>query len=270
LVFEIFAESMAGAGTLSASSLLALQLYTVRDQLAADRRDVLQRIAGFGYAAVEPHDVRTDPGGLRADIAAAGLSVCSVHARPFGDQAEAAFSGAIAVGADTVIIPMMPPERFADRHTVGELAAELNEIAARAAGRGLRLGYHNHDFELSSVIGGRPALEVLADLLDPAVLLEVDTYWAMVGGQRAPELLGRLGDRVRYLHVKDGPVTKDDPMTAVGAGRMPVTEILHASESVEWNVVELDHCATDMLEAAGDSMAWLESRGLARRAGDAG
>ena len=40
--------------------------------------------------------------------------------------------------------------------------------------------------------------------------------------------MGRLGERVRYLHVKDGPVTRDDPMTAVGAGRMPVADILAA------------------------------------------
>ena len=60
---------------------------------------------------------------------------------------------------------------------------------------------------------------MLADQLDDAVLLEVDTYWAAVGGQDVPALLGRLGDRVRYLHVKDGPVVdRDDFMTAVGAG----------------------------------------------------
>ena len=117
---------------------------------------------------------------------------------------------------------------------------------------------------------GRTGLEVLADALDPAVLLEVDTYWAAVGGQDpgrlVPALLGRLGDRVRYLHVKDGPVTKDDPMTAVGTGRMPVAEILAACPSAEWHVVELDRCATDMLTAVRDSLAWLTARGLATAA----
>ncbi len=242
---------------------LAVQLYTVREELADDRVGVLRRIAGFGYGAVEPFDVISDPDGLRADLDAAGLAVCSVHARPFGDQAAAAFRGAQAVGADTVIIPHMPPERFASEDGVRALARELSDASGRAGGHGLRLGYHNHDFELSSLIGGRPALEVLADLLDPAVLLEVDTYWAAVGGQDVPALLGRLGDRVRFLHVKDGPVTKDDPMTAVGAGQMPVAEILAAAPAVEWKVVELDACATDLMTAAADSLTWLVSRGLA-------
>ena len=254
----------AGAGQPSSGPRpVALQLYTVRDELGPDRAGVLRRLAGFGYRTVEPYDVLTDPDVLRAELDAAGLGVCSVHTRPFGDDAEAAFRGARTVGAGTVIVPYLPPERYADADSVAAVAAELNDAAQRAAQHGLRLGYHNHDFELSSLIGGRPALEVLAGQLDPEVILEVDTYWAAVGGQDVPALLRRLGDRVRYLHVKDGPVTKDDPMTAVGSGKMPVTEILAASPSVEWHVVELDRCATGMMDAVADSLAWLVNHGLA-------
>jgi sugar phosphate isomerase/epimerase len=241
----------------------ALQLYTVRDQLATDRAGILKRVAGYGYAAVEPFGITSDPQGLRADLDAAGLSVCSVHAIPVGDEAEAVIAAARTLGADTVIVPHLPPPRFADADGVHGIAAELNEASARLAGEGMRLGYHNHDFELSSLIGGTPALEVLAGQLDDAVLLELDTYWAAVGGQDVVPLLGRLGDRVGYLHVKDGPVVnREDFMTAVGSGRMPVAEILAASPST-WHVVELDRCATDMMTAVGDSLAWLTAQGLA-------
>jgi hypothetical protein len=51
-------------------------------------------------------------------------------------------------------------------------------------------------------------------------------------------------------------------MTAVGSGRMPVADILAASPA-EWHVVELDRCATDMLTAVGDSLAWLAAHDLA-------
>jgi sugar phosphate isomerase/epimerase len=246
----------------------ALQLYTVRDQMAADRAGVLAQVAALGYGAVEPFDILSDPDGLRVDLDAAGLSACSVHAVPTGAEAESVVRAARTLGADTVIIPYLPPPRFADADSVQTTARELNELAAGLAGQGLRMGYHNHDFELASLVGGVPALEVLADQLDDAVLLEVDTYWAAVGGQDVAALLGRLGDRVRYLHVKDGPVVnRDDFMTAVGAGRMPVAEILAASPSARWHVVELDRCATDMMTAVGDSLAWLVGQGLARPAG---
>ena len=242
----------------------ALQLYTLREQMTGDRAGVLAQVAAFGYGAVEPFGILADPAGLRADLDAVGLAVSSVHAAPFGDQAEAIAGAARTLGADTVIVPYQDPARFADADGVRALARELNEAAAWGAGHGLRVGYHNHDFELSSLIGGVTALEVLAGQLDDAVLLEVDTYWAAVGGQDVPALLGRLGDRVRYLHVKDGPVvSREDFMTAVGSGRMPVAEILAASPSAQWHVVELDRCATDMLTAVGDSLAWLASHGLA-------
>ena len=60
-------------------------------------------------------------------------------------------------------------------------------------------------------------------------MLEVDTYWAAVGGQDVAALLGRLGDRVRYLHVKDGPITKARTEYRGRPGRMPVADILAAS-----------------------------------------
>ena len=249
---------------MTSSNPPAVQLYTVREQLTGDRKGVLARIAAFGYGAVEPFNILDDPAGLAADLAAAGLAVCSVHATPAGEAAAAVAQAARTLGAGTVIVPYLPPARFAAADGVREVAAELNGMAARLADQGLRLGYHNHDFELSSLIGGRPALEVLADALDDDVLLEVDTYWAAVGGQDVPTLLGRLGERVRYLHVKDGPVTRDDPMTAVGAGRMPVAEILAAGRNAEWHVVELDRCATDMMTAVGDSLAWLAGHDLAQ------
>lgn len=241
----------------------AVQLYTLRDRLAADRKATLQAVADFGYGAVEPFDVLTDPAQLRADLDSAGLRVSSVHARPFDEQAQAVFAGTRILGADTVIVPMADPALFDTAEGVLELAARLNSAAREAAEHGLRLGYHNHAFELASQIGGRTGLEALADALDPEVLLEVDTYWAAVGGQDVPELLRRLGERVRFLHVKDGPVNQEDPMTAVGGGRMPVAEILAANPHVEWHIVELDHCATDLLEAVGDSLAWLAAQGLA-------
>jgi hypothetical protein len=57
-------------------------------------------------------------------------------------------------------------------------------------------------------------------------------------------------------------IDRDDFMTALGTGRMPLAEILTASPSVRWHVVELDRCATDMMTAVRDSLAWLTGQGL--------
>src|SRR5277367_5827260 len=141
---------------------LAVQLWTVREELAGNLDGVLQQLAGFGYGAVEPFDVISDPAGLRASLDAAGLIAPSVHGRL--EPGAALFEGARTVGAGTVYIAYQPPERFATLDNVRDLAAEVKGFAATAAEHGLRAGYHNHDFELSTILDGRTALEVLAEL----------------------------------------------------------------------------------------------------------
>jgi len=75
-------------------------------------------------------------------------------------------------------------------------------------------------------------------------------------GAQVSDVLRRLGDKVLALHVKDGPVAKDQPHTAVGKGVMPVPEILAASPDA-WRIVELDSCATDIFDALTDSYSYL-------------
>jgi len=92
------------------------------------------------------------------------------------------------------------------------------------------------------------------------VILELDTYWAAVGGEDVVPLLGRLGDRVQFLHIKDGPLTKDDKeQLAVGAGKMPIDEILAAAPAA-LAVVELDDFTGDVFDAVTDSFTYLNGR----------
>ena len=157
----------------------------------------------------------------------------------------------------TLIQPFVDPARWQDPAEVAAIAASLNEAAVTAAGYGLRVGYHNHHFEFESKFDGRHALEVLADQLDPAVVLEVDTYWAYAGGADVPALLGRLGDRVVALHVKDGDGTLNTKaQTAVGSGTLPVLDIIAAAPHA-LRVVELDDSEGDRMQAVADSRAYL-------------
>jgi sugar phosphate isomerase/epimerase len=240
---------------------IGVQLYTVREQMAADRDGTVRRIAALGYRAVEPYDPADDPKGLRALADELGLTVSSVHAGALVRAAEPGptFEAIAQLGTELAIVPAGIPEvEFTTADGIARAADLLNGLSQQAAGFGLRLGYHNHWWELEPLIDGVHALEVLASRLDPAVFLEVDTYWAAVGGAQVPELLGRLGGRVEALHVKDGPIVKGEPHTAVGAGAMPVPAILAARPDA-WRIVELDECATDVFEALAHSHAYLSA-----------
>ena len=242
---------------------LSVQLYSFRHVSPPDRPAVLRQLREAGYGAVEPFGHPDSAPRLREELGAAGLEVSSLHGSPQRHGLDRVAGSARTLGTDTIIVPSVDHSRWRDRAGVEGLAAELNELAAGAAEQGLRIGYHNHDFEFSP-LGDGTALEVLAGSLAPEVVLELDTYWAAVAGQDVPALVARLGDRVRYLHLKDGPADdRTAPMTALGRGRMPIGEILAAGGGVEWNVVELDECATDMLDAVVESAAWLRDRALA-------
>jgi sugar phosphate isomerase/epimerase len=236
---------------------LSLQLYTVRAELDRDVEGAVARVAGIGFRQVEPFGLTELGPRLAGPLAEHGLAAPTSHAGLLGADLPAVFEAAAKLGTGTLIDPYVDPNRWQAEGDVRQIATELNEVAAKAKDHGLTIGYHNHHFELESRIGGRHALEVFAEHLDPAVVLEVDTYWAAVGGADVPALLERLGDRVVALHVKDGDGSLDNKaQVAVGAGTMPVPAILAAAPD-SLAVVELDDFAGDMFTAVADSYAYL-------------
>ena len=236
----------------------SLQLYTVRQDLENDLPGTLQRLAEIGFREVEPYNFQHNTEALAAALQSNGLSAPSGHAPLLREDQDAIFSAAKALGIGTVIDPMVPGERWKTEEDIAATAAALNAAAAKAAPHGLRVGYHNHWWELETLSDGRTGLEVLAAHLAPEVVLELDTYWAAVGGQDPVDLLARLGNRVRFIHIKDGPVTTDPAaQLPVGAGKMPVWDILAAATALETGVVELDDYAGDMLTAVAASFEYL-------------
>lgn len=245
---------------------LSVQLYSVRGPMTADPAGTLARLAEIGFRRVEPFALVEHAATLQRTLASSGLSAPTTHAHLVGvDDVDAVFEAAVALGISTVIEPMTPPERWTSTAGVRDVADELSEAGRKAAAYGLRVGYHNHWFELETTLDGRPALEVFAAALDPAILLEVDIYWAAVGGQDVPALLRRLGDRVRALHLKDGPINRDDEQQQpLGRGAMPVREVVAAAVAVEVPVLEFDAYAGDIFEGIAASYAYATELGYAR------
>ena len=127
----------------------------------------------------------------------------------------------------------------------------------------MTIGYHNHGHELEARIDGEHALEYFAGLLVPEVVLEVDLYWAAVGGADIVPVLLRLGDRVRFVHVKDGALagSMEDQVPA-GQGDVVLDAALEAASSAELAVVEFDSYRGDILQGIADSFSYLTARGL--------
>ncbi len=243
---------------------IAVQLYSLREECATDFVGVLQRVAAMGYVGVELagfNDLTPDE--LGQVLADTGLRLASAHQGLDPDDAfEPALDTYKALGTDTVVVPAIWPDDFADAEAVARTADRLNAANEKVKARSLTLGYHNHWWELQQSVDGRPALLALFDRLEAGIVAEVDIYWARVGGVDPAELLRELGDRVGLLHVKDGPATEGGDMVAVGDGEMDIPAALAAAPTARWHIVELDQCATSMEEAVARSHDYLVNGGL--------
>lgn len=245
---------------------LAVQLYTVRDQIRADGlRPVLQRLADIGFDGVETVDVPGgDPIAAKRLLADVGLAVASAHS--WADIADRrAWRRAVAdiagMGTGTVITAGLEAPDYATPTTLARSVDNLNAAAADAARAGLRFGIHNHTAELG-LLDGVPVFARLNELLDPAIAWQIDIYWAKAAGFDPSRLIKTLGERVVSLHMKDGTGGHDDPMVAVGRGSLDIRGIVAAADrvaSIGWLIVELDRCEAPIFETLAASHAFLAS-----------
>ena len=184
---------------------------------------------------------------------------------------EVTFEAAATLGLDYVIDPFLPAQHWQQRDDVLRSAETLNRRAEQAKAYGLKVGYHNHDHELRSVIDGETALELFAANLDPDVALEVDVYWATASGQDCARPPASPRRPREGLHLKDGPMregisTAELPkdQTPAGQGDVPLAEAIQAAPSAEYGVIEFDHYAGDIFDGIAQSFAALQKLEVVR------
>jgi sugar phosphate isomerase/epimerase len=245
---------------------LAVMMYTVLDQARADLEGTLARLAAIGYQGIETYGLveHFGPARVRRAIDAAGLTLTSAHARfPAGQAADQILDDNAELGA-SVLVWSMERAEFDSPQAITRGLQRVNEAAERAAARGMAIAYHNHFAEFSRFFDGVQAYDLLLGQLDDRVLVELDAYWAQLGGADTAEVLARLGDRARFIHIKDGPAVsyEDDVMVPIGEGQIDWVRALTAPSGLRWHIVELERLHIDTFEALERSYAYLVGHGL--------
>jgi sugar phosphate isomerase/epimerase len=266
---------------------LSIQLYTVNDQLVADMDGTLARLAGMGIRQVEAYAFVDRADALAEAFGRHGLQARTGHAPllsdeiRFGDRvlpvpARAdVFAAAKTLGLEYVIDPFVPIERWLDAEQIAATAARLNAVAREAADHGLKVGYHNHAQEFAADVDGVNGYDYFASLLEDEVALEVDLFWAATAGVDVAALLGRLGNNVKALHMKDGVIGENpfvvgsaglDKSTldqrSAGQGELPLLDYLAAAPGCEYAVIEFDYVPGDIFDAVQGSVEFLTSNGV--------
>jgi sugar phosphate isomerase/epimerase len=239
---------------------IAVQLYSVREMLAADFAGTVRKVAALGFQGVETAGFQgTTPTAAAQLFQSLGLKVVSAHARlPAGNQRDAMIAEVAACGSPVYIVSSMKPDEFSSIDATRRICDKLNEAALACRRAGMGFGYHNHEMEMAD-LGGTRAYQVMNAELDPAVLFEVDTYWVKVAGLDPAAVVAELGARASLLHFKDGPGTREAPMTALGTGIMDFPALVKAARYLEAPIVEFDRYAGDILAELKQSAEYLKS-----------
>jgi sugar phosphate isomerase/epimerase len=202
---------------------ISFQLYSARNFPPLEAQ--LEALAAIGYDAVEPYagNFKDDAKGFRGKTDALGLAVPSAHMPLASLEADRAqfIDTAKTLGVETAVLPHIAAEaRPKTAEGWKTLGARLGEHAAHLAEAGLKLAWHNHDFEYATLPdGSRPIDHLLAP---SGVRSEIDIGWVVRAGVDPDAEIRRQGAKIAAFHIKDtakpGTTTRDDGWTDVGAG----------------------------------------------------
>jgi sugar phosphate isomerase/epimerase len=223
---------------------IGLQLYSIRDLMKADLPGTLRKVAQIGYKEVEfaGYFGRT-PAQIRELLKNNGLSSPSTHIplETLEKDSVRAFADAKAIGHQWVTVPWLPEERRKTPDDWKKIAALLNQLGPQAKSAGLRLAYHNHDFEIRPT-GGVRGYDVLLSETDPSLVdFEMDLYWVVFGGADPLDFFNRYPKRFKLAHVKDSAGPPDNKMVDVGQGKIDFRAIFAASDKAGFKHYFVEH-----------------------------
>ena len=258
----------------------AVELYSVKDELARDMAGTLKKIKAMGYTAVEfaggfVHTAEE----VRRALEETGLLCCGWHT-PVDYLADDRLAATAAyfrtVGNQNVIVPGLPAEMTASRTAWLRTADLFNRTAGRLADFGMRLGYHNHVDEVVFYAGSQECpLTVFGDNTDSSIIIQMDNGHVLNGrGFGMLDLIRRYPGRFASVHLKPydlgkGAADRDAGyQTMIGEDDVPWAEFMTLCRKIggtQWYVVEYESIELyPELEGVGkclQSLQAMEARG---------
>jgi len=246
---------------------IAVQLYSLRD-LPGSFDETLAQVAAAGFGAVESlGDHGYSAAEMRALLAGHGLQVVSAHVQidTLRDQSQLgdiiAFNQAI--GNDTLVVAYVPWLRGETRAQVYQETGQLlGTLGRRCKEAGMRLLYHNHNWEMAS-IDGKLAIDWLFESADPEHLgFEPDLAWIAAANVDPVALLHRYAGRCPRVHIKDlaprDAASATVVMADVGDGTLSWPPLLAAARDAgaAWYIIEHDNPA-DPIASVSRSLRYL-------------
>ncbi len=214
---EKSADSTATPSIISEPSVknFGIQLWTVKEDMLKDPKGVLKSLAGYGYKQIESFQgekgvfwgmTAKEMKTLMDDL---GMNLVSTHCNPdytMKKETEKEFGklvdDAASIGMKYLINPFLGSLKTADEWK--KAAEGLNRQGEIANKAGLRVAYHNHNFEFKKYADGTMPEVILLDGTDPKLVdFEMDMFWVVKAGENPEEWLKKYSNRFKLCHIKD-------------------------------------------------------------------
>ncbi len=215
-----------------------IQLYSVRNQLNADFRGTLAKLAAMGFQGVEFafYYGEMKPEDLAMLVKELQLNVYGIYERfqNLCDSEHIVYDYAAAMGC-SYLTGGLGAQLEKDYASCVEKAGKACSVASK---HGLTICYHAHAQEFKKVDGVCLLDRLLADI--PEMRLEPDTAWIHLGGQNVLEHMEKHAARIPLIHAKD--VTADGKITELGKGVIDFAAVLQFAQAhnIEWLIYEQD------------------------------
>lgn len=253
---------------------VGIQLYTVRDQMAADFDGTIAKVASIGYKEIEfaGYFGRT-PQQVRAVLDKNNLSGISTHVQydELDDKFPSVIETSKTIGLGYIVMPWIPEDLRKSPDIWKKASEKFNRCGEQTKKAGIQFAYHNHWFEFLPVEVKLP-YDILLKECDPnLVKMEMDLCWITVGGSDPIKYFNQYPGRFPLVHVKDvkkiPPVTAGggqnfgdtlQDMTSVGNGVIDWKKIFSYSEKagIKHYIVEHDK-PVDPFQSITESYAYL-------------
>ncbi|PUZ27017.1 Sugar phosphate isomerase/epimerase [Chitinophaga costaii] len=226
------------ANAASTKTLIGLQLYTLRDDAIKDIKGTIAAIQQAGYTNLElfGYNKRLYFGlsvkDFSALLKAHQLKTTSAHygLHDFlstGNEEELKYviEDAKILGHDFVTIPYLQDSLRTTADNFKQLADRFNKAGQLVNAAGMKLAYHNHNFEFTDY-NGTTGYEILLSNTDPKLVhFEMDIYWVVYAGIKPLDLFKQHPGRFPMWHIKDMRLEPQKESCEVGKGVIDFKDI---------------------------------------------
>lgn len=235
---------------------IGIQLWTLRDTLPKDVKGVLAQVGKVGFNEVETFGYSPKNGFFGTSVKEFKSMLCDNNLRATSNHFD--FNGYIENGNTDIIKSYTEAANILDSEYITvpyvienlrgksgddykKLALSINKAAEICRSAGLKLAYHNHDFEFTK-FGATNGYEILLNETDKNLVdFEMDLYWVVRSGNSPLELFKKHPGRFKMWHVKDMDKINPEFNAEIGTGKIDFKAIFDQSEQAGMKRFFLEH-----------------------------